>query len=338
MMIRKFFVALLLSIFIITPLNAAEEQIELKTNKDKMSYVVGNQIGNSLKRQGIDSDFDVLIMAIKEAFGDKPSRFTPEEAKQIVRQYRSDQIKNKDKMSYVVGNQIGNSLKRQGIDSDFDILIMAIKEAIGDKPSRFTPEEVKQIVRQYQSDQIKKQAVLRLGDKAWKVQLEKPEMMTFDKNKDYFWVLETNKGTIRVKLMPDVAPMHVTSTIFLTKKGFYNGLTFHRIIPGFMAQGGCPFGDGTGGPGYEYEGEFSPRVKHDSPYMLSMANAGPGTDGSQFFITFVPTPHLDGKHTIFGRVVEGKDVVKKLEAAGSSSGKPSESIIIKKAIIEEKSR
>ena len=189
-----------------------------------------------------------------------------------------------------------------------------------------------------QDAQIKKQAVLRLGDKAWKVQLKKPEMMTFDKNKDYFWVLETNKGTIRLKLMPDIAPMHVTSTIFLTKKGFYDGLTFHRIIPGFMAQGGCPFGDGTGDPGYEYEGEFSPSVIHDSPYMLSMANAGPGTDGSQFFITFVPTPHLDGKHTIFGRVVEGKDVVKKLEAAGSSSGKPSESIIIKKAMIEEKSR
>lgn len=172
----------------------------------------------------------------------------------------------------------------------------------------------------------------------WKVQLEKPEMMSFEKNKDYFWVLETNKGTIRLKLMPDIAPMHVTSTIFLTNKGFYDGLSFHRVIPGFMAQGGCPLGTGTGDPGYQYEGEFSPKVKHDRPYLLSMANAGPGTDGSQFFITFAATPHLDGKHTIFGSVVEGKNVVKKLEATGSSSGRPKEPLIIEKARIEEKTR
>lgn len=138
--------------------------------------------------------------------------------------------------------------------------------------------------------------------------------------------------------MPDIAPMHVTSTIFLTRKGFYDGLSFHRVIPGFMAQGGCPLGTGSGGPGYQYEGEFSDDVKHDKPYMLSMANAGPGTDGSQFFITFKATPSLNGKHTIFGRVVEGKNVVKKLEAAGSSSGKPKEPLIIKKATIEENIR
>ena len=138
--------------------------------------------------------------------------------------------------------------------------------------------------------------------------------------------------------MPDIAPMHVTSTIFLTRKGFYDGLSFHRVIPGFMAQGGCPLGTGTGGPGYQYEGEFTVGVKHDKPYMLSMANAGPGTDGSQFFITFEATPNLNGKHTIFGRVVEGKNVVRKLEAAGSSSGKPKEPLIIKKATIEENIR
>ena len=243
---------------------------------------------------------------------------------------------NKDKMSYVIGSKIGDSLKSQDIEPNFDVLIQAIKDAFEDQEPRFTAEEQQEIIQQFQTAQRQKQAEASLGDNTWKVQLEKPEMMTFDKNTDYFWVLETNKGTIKIKLMPDVAPMHVTSTIFLTRKGFYDGLSFHRVIPGFMAQGGCPFGNGTGGPGYQYEGEFSPNVKHDKPYLLSMANAGPGTDGSQFFITFVATPHLDGKHTIFGNVVEGKDVVKKIEAAGTSSGKPKESLIINKARIEEK--
>jgi peptidyl-prolyl cis-trans isomerase B (cyclophilin B) len=105
-----------------------------------------------------------------------------------------------------------------------------------------------------------------------------------------------------------------------------------------MAQGGDPLGNGIGGPGYQYDGEFSDYVKHDKPYLLSMANAGPGTDGSQFFITFVPTPNLDGKHTIFGNVVEGTDVVMKLEAAGSPDGKPKEPLIINRARIEEKER
>ena len=162
--------------------------------------------------------------------------------------------------------------------------------------------------------------------------------MKFDPQKDYFWILETNKGNIKIKLMPDVAPMHVTSTIFLTDKGFYDGTLFHRVIPGFMAQGGDPLGTGTGGPGYQYDGEFSPKVKHDRPCLLSMANAGPNTDGSQFFLTFVPTPWLDGKHTIFGEVVEGQDTVKKLEAAGSPVGKTKEELKIVKARIEEKAK
>jgi len=101
-----------------------------------------------------------------------------------------------------------------------------------------------------------------------------------------------------------------------------------------MAQGGDPIGNGTGGPGYEYDGEFKGGAKHDKPGMLSMANAGPGTDGSQFFLTFVPTQWLDGKHTIFGKVVEGKDVLKKLEAAGSQSGKTSEPLKIDKVTIK----
>ena len=146
----------------------------------------------------------------------------------------------------------------------------------------------------------------------WKESLPKPPKATFSKDKHYTWVLETNKGTIKVALKPDVAPMHVSSTIYLTRLGFYDGLIFHRVIPGFMAQGGDPMGVGMGGPGYKYEGEFSESAKHDKPGILSMANAGPGTNGSQFFITDGATPHLDGRHTVFGRVVVGQDVVKRI--------------------------
>ena len=240
---------------------------------------------------------------------------------------------NKDKMNYLAGVQMGIILKNDGIEPDYDIIIEAMKEALDDKPLRFSQKEIQQIVSDYKAEKI-------LGDNVWKIHLKKPKMMTFDKNKDYFWILETNKGLIKLKLMPDVAPMHVTSTIYLTNKGFYDGLTFHRVIPGFMAQGGDPLGTGGGGPGYKYDSEFNKKVKHDKPYMLSMANTGqPGTDGSQFFITFVPTPGLDGKHTIFGSVTEGYDVVKKLEEAGSSpSGKTKEPLIINKARIEEKSK
>ncbi|HNS22129.1 MAG TPA: peptidylprolyl isomerase [Sedimentisphaerales bacterium] len=170
------------------------------------------------------------------------------------------------------------------------------------------------------------------------MKLTKPQQRQFDATREYFWVLETNKGNIKIRLMPDVAPMHVTSTMFLTEQGFYNGTTFHRVIPDFMAQGGCPLGTGTGGPGYQYAGEFSPKVKHDRPFLLSMANAGPNTDGSQFFITFAATPWLDGKHTIFGEVVEGQDTVKKLEAVGSPQGRPKEELKIIKAGIEEKAK
>jgi cyclophilin family peptidyl-prolyl cis-trans isomerase len=176
-------------------------------------------------------------------------------------------------------------------------------------------------------------------DKNWRTKLAAPALMGFDPGLDYFWVLKTNKGTITVKFMPDVAPMHVTSTIYLTEKGFYDGLTFHRVIPGFMAQGGCPVGNGTKGPGYTYAGEFSPRVRHDRPYLLSMANAGPNTDGSQFFLTFAPAPHLNGIHTIFGEIVSGQEVMKKLEAAGTPDpGIPKEKLFIKKALIKVKKK
>ena len=167
----------------------------------------------------------------------------------------------------------------------------------------------------------------------WKTQLPRPPKATFDKAHTYYWNLDTNVGNVKVKLMPQVAPMHVSSTIYLTELGFYDGTPFHRVITRFMAQGGDPLGRGTGGPGYEYAGEFDPKLKHDKPGLLSMANAGPGTDGSQFFLTFVATPWLDGKHTIFGEVVEGMGTLQELERRGSQSGKTSEELLIRKARI-----
>ena len=167
----------------------------------------------------------------------------------------------------------------------------------------------------------------------WKTQLPRPPQAEFDASKRYFWNVATNVGDLKIQLMPDVAPMHVSSTIYLARLGFYDGVIFHRVITGFMAQGGDPLGKGTGGPGYKYDGEFSPSVRHDKPGLLSMANAGPGTDGSQFFLTFVATPHLDDKHTIFGEVVEGMATVKALEAAGSRQGRTSKKLLIEKATI-----
>lgn len=114
--------------------------------------------------------------------------------------------------------------------------------------------------------------------------------------------IKTGKGEIKLKLFADEAPVTVANFVNLANRGFYNGLTFHRVIEEFMVQGGCPKGDGTGGPGYLFEDEISPDLVHDRPGMLSMANAGPNTNGCQFFITHVPTPWLDGKHAVFGEV------------------------------------
>jgi cyclophilin family peptidyl-prolyl cis-trans isomerase/uncharacterized membrane protein len=179
---------------------------------------------------------------------------------------------------------------------------------------------------------IAEQKIDRNGT-SWKMQLPRPPKATFDPAHTYYWNLDTNVGNVKVKLLPKVAPMHVSSTIYLTELGFYDGTPFHRVITRFMAQGGDPLGRGTGGPGYQYGGEIDPKLKHDKPGLLSMANAGPGTDGSQFFLTFVETSYLDGKHTVFGQVVKGMDTVKALEAAGSPSGATKEKLEIKKATI-----
>lgn len=171
---------------------------------------------------------------------------------------------------------------------------------------------------------------------SWRTTLTRPALVTFDPKQTYYARMVTSKGTVLVKFLPEHAPMHVTSFAYLIKLGYFDGLTFHRVISAFMAQGGCPLGTGTGSPGYQFGGEYSPNVKHNRGGLLSMANAGPGTDGSQFFLTFVPTPWLDGKHTIFGEVVEGMDVLKTLEAAGSQGGQTKERLTMDKVTLEVK--
>jgi cyclophilin family peptidyl-prolyl cis-trans isomerase len=121
--------------------------------------------------------------------------------------------------------------------------------------------------------------------------------------------METDKGTMVIELFADRAPKTVNNFVFLAREGFYEGVMFHRVISNFMAQGGDPTGRGSGGPGYKFQDEFHPSLRHDKRGILSMANAGPNTNGSQFFITHGPTPHLDNKHSVFGQVVEGLDVL-----------------------------
>jgi peptidyl-prolyl cis-trans isomerase B (cyclophilin B) len=136
-------------------------------------------------------------------------------------------------------------------------------------------------------------------------------MMTIDTSKQYTAIIETEKGNLVLELFAADAPMTVNNFVSLARDGFYNGLTFHRVIPGFVAQGGCPIGDGTGGPGYQFADEFSERTHVTG--ALSMANSGPDTNGSQFFITYAPQHHLDGKHSVFGQLIEGMDVLESLE-------------------------
>ena len=126
-------------------------------------------------------------------------------------------------------------------------------------------------------------------------------------------VISTTYGDIQLELFDDKTPKTCANFEKLANEGFYDGLSFHRVIPDFMIQGGCPLGTGTGGPGYQFEDEFHPGLEHDSPGILSMANAGPNTNGSQFFITHVPCPWLDGKHTVFGKVIEGQEIVDRVQ-------------------------
>lgn len=138
--------------------------------------------------------------------------------------------------------------------------------------------------------------------------------------KDVNIVISTTKGDIELALYPSKAPVTVANFLNLINRGYYKGISFHRVIPDFMIQGGDPTGTGMGGPGYRFEDECRPDLKHDGPGVLSMANAGPGTNGSQFFITHVPTDWLNGKHTVFGKVTEGQDVVDSIGQGDTISG------------------
>lgn len=146
--------------------------------------------------------------------------------------------------------------------------------------------------------------------------------------------IETTEGNIEVELFSKEVPKMVNNFVALTNKGFYNGIIFHRVIPGFMIQTGDPTGTGTGGPGYKFADEFSPNLKHDQEGILSMANSGPNTNGSQFFITEAPTPWLDRKHSVFGKVTKGMDVVHKIANSKRDSGdKPLTKIEMKKVSV-----
>lgn len=139
--------------------------------------------------------------------------------------------------------------------------------------------------------------------------------MVIDPAKSYTATLKTDKGEIVIDLAAKDAPETVNNFVFLSQTGYYDGLNFHRVIknPPFMIQGGCPLGTGTGGPGYQFKDEFSPNQRHDGPGVLSMANAGPRTNGSQFFITLDAQPHLDNRHTVFGHVTSGMEAVRAID-------------------------
>ena len=150
-------------------------------------------------------------------------------------------------------------------------------------------------------------------------------------------VFDTNKGKFTIELFEDKAPITTANFIELVNQGFYNGLIFHRVIDEFMIQSGCPHGTGTGGPGYTIRDEFHRDLKHDSAGILSMANAGPNTGGSQFFITVAPTPWLDRRHSIFGKVIEGIDVVHAIsKVQKDGNDKPLKDVVIKSITIESR--
>ena len=144
-----------------------------------------------------------------------------------------------------------------------------------------------------------------MSNKEW----SSPPKMTIDEQNEYTAVIETDLGNIVLRLFANESPITVNNFVFLAQEGYYDGVMFHRVIHDFMVQGGDPTGTGSGGPGYMFEDEVNNGLKFDKPGLLAMANAGPGTNGSQFFITHVPTPHLTGNHTIFGEVIEGMDTV-----------------------------
>jgi len=203
----------------------------------------------------------------------------------------------------------------------------ASKEPATPDPAFAAPDPIETI------DAFIAERVQDTTSKSWKTRLPRSPFVRFPRDKNYYWLLHTSEGLIKILLKPEWAPHHVSSTIYLTRLGFYDSLTFHRIVPGFMAQGGDPLGTGGGGPGYRYAGEFHKKAKHKERGVVSMANAGPRTDGSQFFIMFKEAEHLDGKHTVFGTVSEGRGTLGSLEILGQKSGEPRRKVEIVRAEI-----
>jgi cyclophilin family peptidyl-prolyl cis-trans isomerase len=163
-----------------------------------------------------------------------------------------------------------------------------------------------------------------------------PPAMEINLNKTYVATIETEKGDIVIELFANKVPNTVNNFVFLARQGFYDGTTFHRVLADFMAQAGDPTGTGSGGPGYRFRDEFHPTLKHDGPGVLSMANSGPNTNGSQFFITYKATSGLDNRHAVFGRVTEGMDVLKSLTLRDPSQAPSSTGDLIKTIHIEER--
>ena len=166
---------------------------------------------------------------------------------------------------------------------------------------------------------------------------DRPPDMIISPGKDYYATFRTERGPIRVKLFADKAPETVNNFVFLAREGYFDGTTFHRVIKGFMVQGGDPTGSGTGGPGYRIRDEFHEDLRHDKPGVLSMANAGPNTGGSQFFITHTATPWLDDRHAVFGEVVEGLETVNAIRERDPQSD-PEPGDRIERVEIEESPR
>jgi len=158
--------------------------------------------------------------------------------------------------------------------------------------------------------------------------------MEIDPEKSYAATIQSDKGDMKFRLHADKTPNTVNSFVFLARQGFYDAVIFHRVIDNFMVQGGDPTGTGSGGPGYRFDDEFHPELRHDKRGTLSMANAGPGTNGSQFFITHGATPHLDDKHSVFGELIEGEDVFMSIPARDPNQ-MDSDAVTIKTVIIEE---
>ena len=165
-----------------------------------------------------------------------------------------------------------------------------------------------------------------------------PPEMTINPEGDYSADIRTNQGTISVELYAEDAPVTVNNFVFLARQGFYDGVIFHRVIPDFMIQGGDPTGTGTSGPGYRFQDEIVPSLAFDGPGILAMANAGPNTNGSQFFITVAATQHLTGNHTIFGRVIAGQEIADAISKVRTARGnRPVEEVIIQSIEIKESS-